>query len=131
MDEAAKRQVPGEFRVIRYDGRDFVGDYRAIDYGDPLDERMVQLHEEFGLESVVGGCDTELEAILALKRWVRSRWDHGWSVIETGRSRRCQGLQELVQRLLGLLQLLARHGAGHVHHGGDVAGRCGGIRLAG
>ncbi|MFQ6097667.1 MAG: transglutaminase domain-containing protein, partial [Armatimonadota bacterium] len=79
MDEQAKRKVPGEFRVVRYDVRDFVGDYRAMEYGDPLDARMTQLRDEFGLESVVAGYGTEFEAILALKRWVRCRWNHGWS----------------------------------------------------
>lgn len=74
-----KMQVPGEFCVLRCNMPSFVGDWRQMDYGDPQSPRMAQLREEFGLEDVVGGCQTEWEAILALKRWVRSRWNHGWS----------------------------------------------------
>ncbi|MBI3948513.1 MAG: transglutaminase domain-containing protein [Armatimonadetes bacterium] len=71
--------TPGEFQVLRHDVRSFVGDYTRMDYGDPTAPRMAQLREEFGLEAVVSGLDTEFEQFLALKRWVRSRWDHGWS----------------------------------------------------
>jgi len=49
------------------------------DWADPDDERIAALREEFALEDVVAGCETEFEALLALKRWVRSRWNHGWS----------------------------------------------------
>ena len=31
------------------------------------------------LDDIVAGCGSEWEALLALKRWVRSRWNHGWS----------------------------------------------------
>jgi hypothetical protein len=79
MDAQAKMSVPGEFRVIRYDAPDFVGDHRSMDYGDPLDSRMAELREEFGLGNVVADCASEFEAVLALKRWVRGRWNHGWS----------------------------------------------------
>lgn len=74
-----RREVPGEFRVIKYEVPDFRGDYRCMDYGDPNDARMVTLRDEFGLEAVVEGAETEFEGFLALKRWVRSRWDHGYS----------------------------------------------------
>lgn len=79
MISEPKLRVPGEFRVVRRELPDFVGDWRAMDYGDPHDERMAQLRGEFALESVVGGCATQFEGLLALKRWVRGRWDHGWS----------------------------------------------------
>ena len=79
MDEQAKREVPGEFGVIAYDVKDFVGDYQCIDYDDPRGERLSQLREEFDLEAIIRDCATEFEAFLALKRWVRSRWNHGWS----------------------------------------------------
>ncbi len=78
-----RAEVPGEFRVIRYDLPAFVGDYRAMDYGDPNSERMATLREEFGLESVIAGVETQFEGFLALKRWVRSRWDHGYSRLAT------------------------------------------------
>ncbi|MGC9316924.1 MAG: transglutaminase-like domain-containing protein [Armatimonadota bacterium] len=79
MIDDSKLQVPGEFDVISYDIRDFVGDWRQADYGDPDDERIAQLREEFALDDVVAGYGSEFEALLALRRWVRSRWDHGWS----------------------------------------------------
>lgn len=71
--------VPGEFRVVRYDVRSFYGDYRCMDYGDPTSDRMSQLRREFDLEEVVSGAGSEFEGFLALKRWVRSRWNHGYS----------------------------------------------------
>jgi hypothetical protein len=79
MDVQAKLQVPGEFRVIRYEVPDFVGDWRQIEYGDPNAPRIAQLREEFKLEEVVAGCASEFAAQLALKRWVRSQWNHGYS----------------------------------------------------
>jgi hypothetical protein len=79
VDEQAKKRVPGEFRVVRYAVRAFRGDYRSMEYGDPTSERLRRLDEEFGIAAVVADCGTEFEAFLALKRWVRSRWDHGWS----------------------------------------------------
>lgn len=74
-----KAKVPGEFKVLKWEVKDFIGDYRSLDYGDPEHPRIAQLREEYNLESVVGGCDTEFGAFLALKRWVRSQWNHGWS----------------------------------------------------
>jgi hypothetical protein len=74
-----KESVPGEFRVIGYDVKSFRGHYRCMEYGDPLDPRMAALREEFDLEGVVAGAESEFEGFLALKRWVRSRWDHGYS----------------------------------------------------
>lgn len=78
-----RADVPGEFRVIRNDVPAFVGDYRCMDYGDPDSERMVALREEFGLEAVVAGAGSQFEGFLALKRWVRSRWNHGYSRLST------------------------------------------------
>lgn len=78
MIDEAKLRVPGEFEVIGYDVPDFSGDWRAWDFGDPDDERLATLREEFALDRVIAGCD-EFEALLELKQWVRSRWDHGWS----------------------------------------------------
>ena len=74
-----RRSVPGEFRVIRYGVRAFRGNWHSMDYGDPESSRISQLREEFGLEEVVAGAESEFEAFLALKRWVRSRWNHGYS----------------------------------------------------
>ena len=79
MDEQSRRQVPGEFRIVKYDVRDFIGDYRSMEYGDPNEARTAQLRDEFDLERVVAHCDSEFDGFLALKRWVRSRWNHGWS----------------------------------------------------
>jgi hypothetical protein len=73
------RQTPGEFRILEYHVPDFVGDFRQMDYGDPQSERLALLREEFRLDDVVAGCDSEWEQLLALKRWVRTRWNHGWS----------------------------------------------------
>ena len=70
--------LPGEFKAIGYDVRGFVGDWKRMDYGDPSSERMSTLRQEFGLDQVVAGATSEFEAFLALKRWVRSRWNHGW-----------------------------------------------------
>ena len=75
----AAQSCPGEFQVVQYDVPEIVGDYQCLDYRDPHHPRIVQLREEYGLEEVVAGCATEFEEILALKRWVRSRWDHGYS----------------------------------------------------
>ncbi len=79
MDIQRKMQVPGEFKVINYDVRDFTGNYACMDYGDPNAPRLAQLRDEFGLEAIVSDCESEFEGMLALKRWVRSRWNHGWS----------------------------------------------------
>jgi hypothetical protein len=75
-----RRDIPGDFEVIRCDLPAFVGDFTQMDYGDPLAPRTVQLREEYRLEEVVAGYATEFEAQCALKRWVRSRWNHGWSL---------------------------------------------------
>lgn len=77
---ADRRAVPGDFEVIRCDLPSCVGDFTQMDYGDPLAPRTVQLREEYRLDDVVAGHDTEFAAQRALKRWVRSRWDHGWSL---------------------------------------------------
>ena len=79
MNEADKRKVPGEFDVISWEMPDFIGDWTRMDYGDPAAPRMAELREEFALDDIVAGAASEFEALLALKRWVRSRWDHGWS----------------------------------------------------
>ena len=75
-----RHTIPGDFEVIRCDLPALVGDYTQMDYGDPLAPRTVQLREEYRLEEVVSGFTTEFEAQCALKRWVRSRWNHGWSL---------------------------------------------------
>lgn len=75
-----KRSIPGDFEVIRCDLPDFRGDFGIMDYGDPLATRTAQVREEYRLDEVVAGHDTQFEAQCALKRWVRSRWDHGWSL---------------------------------------------------
>lgn len=75
-----KRLIPGDFEMIRGDLPAFVGDFTQLDYGDPLAPRTVELREEYGLDEVVAGHATEFAAQCALKRWVRSRWDHGWSL---------------------------------------------------
>lgn len=75
-----RHDIPGDFDVIRCDLPPFVGDYAQMDYGDPLAPRTVQVREEYQLDDVVSGCPTEFEAQCALKRWVRSRWNHGWSL---------------------------------------------------
>ncbi len=79
MIEESKLRVPGEFDVVACDLPDFVGDWRRMQYGDPDDERIALLRDEFALDEVIAGCGSEFGALLALKRWVRSRWDHGWS----------------------------------------------------
>ncbi|MGQ9553989.1 MAG: transglutaminase-like domain-containing protein [Anaerolineae bacterium] len=73
-----RENVPGEFQVIEYGVKSFWGDWRSMDYGDPDSPRMVELRQEFYLEKVVEGAASEFEGFLALKRWVRSRWNHGW-----------------------------------------------------
>jgi hypothetical protein len=75
-----KHSIPGDFEVIRCDLPAFVGDFTRMDYGDPLAPRTVQVREEYRLDEVVAGYDTEFKAQCALKRWVRSRWNHGWSL---------------------------------------------------
>lgn len=75
----ALMQVPGAFQVVKYHNRDFIGDYRQMEYGSPNSDRLRQLREQHRLELVVAGHGTEFEAILALKRWVRNQWDYGWS----------------------------------------------------
>ena len=75
-----RRAIPGDFDVIRCDLPAFIGDYRQMDYGDPRAPRTVQMREQYGLDEVVSGFATEFEAQCALRRWVRSRWDHGWSL---------------------------------------------------
>jgi len=75
-----KHDIPGDFDVIRCDLPACVGDFTQMDYGDPLAPRTVQLREEYRLDDIVAGYATEFEAQRALKRWVRSRWDHGWSL---------------------------------------------------
>jgi len=79
MDLEAMRRTPGEFRVLEYEVPDFVGDCTGCDYGDPDAAHLRELRQEFALDAVVAGIDREWEQLLALKRWVRSRWDHGWS----------------------------------------------------
>ena len=76
-EDAMNQSCPGEFRVVGYEVRDFTGDYTCLDYGDPHAPRIARLREAYGLEDVVAGCETEFEGFLALKRWVRSQWDHG------------------------------------------------------
>jgi len=78
LDEA-KLSVPGEFDVVGYELPPIVGDWTATDWPDPDSERLTTLREEFAIDEVVAGAESEFEALLALKRWVRSRWDHGWS----------------------------------------------------
>ena len=80
MIEESKLQVPGEFDVVGWKMPEIVGDWAMHDWADPDDERLVTLRNEFGLESVIDGAQDDLQAILTLKRWVRSRWDHGWSM---------------------------------------------------
>jgi len=75
-----RHSIPGDFEVIRCDLPAFVGDHTRMDYGDPLAPRTVQVREEYHLDDIVAGYDTEFAAQCALKRWVRSRWDHGWSL---------------------------------------------------
>ncbi len=79
MDREAKLKLPGEFDVIRYDIPDIVGDWTQLDHGDPHSERIAQLRSEFDFEQAVACAESEFDAFLALKRWVRSRWNHGWS----------------------------------------------------
>lgn len=71
--------VPGEFRVVRYDVPRWRGDPALGDYGDPDSPRLRQLRREFALDEVVAGRDGDYRQIVALKRWVRSRWNHGYS----------------------------------------------------
>ena len=75
-----KRDIPGDFEMIRCDLPPFVGDYAQMDYGDPKAPRTAQLREAYRLDAVVSGFDTEFQAQCALKRWVRTRWNHGWSL---------------------------------------------------
>jgi len=42
-------------------------------------EKWKRLREDFKLDEVVAQGKTEFERILLLKRWVRSRWNHGWN----------------------------------------------------
>lgn len=93
-----KSHVPGEFRVTHYGVKSFIGDFRSMDYGDPNSERMATLREEFRLEDVVAGAESEFEGFLALKRWVRSRWNHGWS---HGKEKPKDGLDILRQAAQG------------------------------
>ncbi len=80
MDVQAKMRVPGEFCVVHHDVRSFAGDLSASDLGDPTDERHRALDGEFGISTAVADSSAEIDAFLALKRWVRSRWNHGWSM---------------------------------------------------
>jgi hypothetical protein len=75
-----KRSIPGDFEIIRCSLPAFAGDYRQLDYGDPLAPRTVQVRDQYRLDEVVAGYESEFAAQCALKRWVRSRWDHGWSL---------------------------------------------------
>jgi len=79
MDREAKLKLPGEFDVVAYDVPNIVGDWTQLDYGDPHSERIAQLRSEFDFEQAVQGAESEFDAFLGLKRWVRSRWNHGWS----------------------------------------------------
>jgi len=79
VSDDSRFRVPGEFDAIACDVSDFVGDWTQLDYGDPFAPRIAALREEFALDDVAAGCATEFEGFLALKRWVRSRWNHGWS----------------------------------------------------
>lgn len=79
MNADPRWSVPGDFEVIRADLPAFAGDFTQMDYSDPLAPRAVQLREEYRLDDVVADQETEFGQLLALKRWVRSRWNHGWS----------------------------------------------------
>ena len=78
-DRGEQAQVPGEFDLIAWRVPEIAGDWRAHDWLDPDDERIAAIREEFRPVRS-SSAETELQTILALKRWVRSRWDHGWSM---------------------------------------------------
>jgi len=42
-------------------------------------KKLKRLREDFKLDEVVAPGRTEFEKLLLLKRWVRSRWNHGWN----------------------------------------------------
>jgi len=42
-------------------------------------ENLRRLRKDFKLDEVVAPGRTEFEKLLLLKRWVRSRWNHGWN----------------------------------------------------
>lgn len=79
MIEESKLQVPGEFVVIGWEMPRIVGDRRGHAWLDPDDERIATIREDFALDEVIADAEGDLAQILTLKRWVRSRWDHGWS----------------------------------------------------
>lgn len=79
MIEESKLRVPGEFDVVGWAIPEIAGNWRAHDWLDPNDERIAILREEFAVDDAIAGVEGELAQILALKRWVRARWDHGWS----------------------------------------------------
>jgi len=42
-------------------------------------ESLRRLRVDFNLDMIIADGNTEFEKLLLLKRWVRSRWNHGWN----------------------------------------------------
>ncbi len=92
--EAEVRSTAGKptVRVVEADGpAEVLGSYRFA-YQGPTD-RLTRLREQYGLDEVVAGCDTEMERFVALRDWCRHTAPKGW---DSGRTDWCPPFDALV-----------------------------------
>jgi len=71
--------LPRKLNIIEYKNAEIVRSRYPFRYESYKVPELKKLRKRYRLDEVVAGKKREFDEIVALRNWVRSRWDHGWS----------------------------------------------------
>lgn len=76
------KKLPQELRIVKYRNAEVIKSRHPFRYESFATPELSKLRKKYRLEKVITGKKTEFDKILALRNWVHSQWDHGWSFKE-------------------------------------------------
>jgi len=71
-------------KITRYDNADIIGDHTGFNKNSYDQTKLDRLKEEYDLQSVIRAGETDWDKMVFLRKWVNSRWIHGWSRVPEG-----------------------------------------------
>ena len=70
--------------VTEYDNAHIIGDHTCINKNGYDEAKLAQLKEEYDLSGIIKAGQTDWDKMVLLRKWVNSRWIHGWSKVPEG-----------------------------------------------
>ena len=72
------KKLPRELQIVQYQNGKIMKSSYPFRYENNNHPKLKELRERYNLDKVIEEGETEFQKFILLRKWVRSRWDHGY-----------------------------------------------------